>query len=86
MTPDPKKVYKDNLVDRSIVPSYMFNGQLPRYISGSGYILPRMTLQCLLEQGELEFLYPLLFITYANARCNSFYQNLPVVKLKNWFS
>ena len=58
MVPDPKKDYKDNLVDRSIVPSYMFNGQIPRYISGSGYILPRLTFQCLFEQGIMTITLP----------------------------
>jgi len=30
-----------------ICPSYLFNGVFPEYLSGAGYILPKVTLPCL---------------------------------------
>ena len=56
MRPNPDTDYdeRDNLVMPSIVPMYMFDGKMPPFMSGSGYLLPKETLPCLFREGKSE--------------------------------
>ena len=56
MRPDVNKDYTsgddNNYVMPSIVPYYMFDGKMPPFMSGSGYLLPKETLPCLFKEGR----------------------------------
>lgn len=48
----PDKDTKDEFVMPSVVPYYMFDGKMPPFMSGSGYLLPVRTLPCLFREGD----------------------------------